>query len=49
MRFPVLLALCFIVAGCSSSNDRFNRGYVISKSQVDTEKEAPQPVEGENH
>jgi hypothetical protein len=49
MRVLVFIGLGFIVTGCSSGSDHFNRGYVISKSQVDSDKEAPQPTEEETH
>ena len=48
MRILVFITLSSILASCSSDNDRFNRGYVISQSQVESEKEVS-PSEDDDH
>ena len=39
MKYLPIVCLYFFLSSCSSS-ENFNRGYVISKSQVENEKEA---------
>jgi hypothetical protein len=35
MRVLIIIGLCFLIAGCSEGN--YNRGYVISKAQMEPE------------
>lgn len=37
---PGIIGLLTLVSGCSS-NENYNRGYVISQSQIDSEIETP--------
>ena len=35
MRVLIIMGLCFLISGCNEGN--YNRGYVISKAQVEPE------------
>lgn len=39
MKWVLWIVVSLLHMGCSSDNDHFNRGYVISQSQVDAEAE----------
>jgi hypothetical protein len=48
MKVIIGLAIFFSCLSCSQ-NDGYNRGYVISKSQLETEKEAMASEEMDSH
>lgn len=48
MRLLLIAGICFSLAACSQG-DSFNRGYVISKTHVEIEKEASSNEEIDLH
>lgn len=48
MRTLLIVGVCFACMSCSQS-ESFNRGYVISKTHLEPEQEAPSNEEIELH